>query len=102
MLRAVSETSYPLPFGSYVLLEHLGRAAMADVELAPRAVDDARFVRFVVIKRIQTRHLDDKSFVRMFTDEARISAELQQEHIAQVYDFGQVGEEYFLAMECQA
>ena len=99
MLRAVSETSYPLPFGSYVLLEHLGRGGMADVELARRAVDDARFVRFVVIKRIQTRHLDDKSFVRMFTDEARISAELQQEHIAQVYDFGQVGEEYFLAME---
>lgn len=99
MLRAVSETSYPLPFGSYVLLEHLGRGGMADVELARRAVDDARFVRFVVIKRIQARHLDDKSFVRMFTDEARISAELQQEHIAQVYDFGQVGEEYFLAME---
>lgn len=95
----MSETSYPHPFGSYVLLEHLGRGGMADVELARRAVDDARFVRFVVIKRIQTRHLDDQSFVRMFTDEARISAELQQENIAQVYDFGQVGEEYFLAME---
>src|SRR5262249_41355806 len=90
---------YPHPYGAYVLLEHLGRGGMADVELARRTVDDAKFVRFVVIKRIQSRHADDPNFVRMFTDEARISAELQQENIAQVYDFGQHGDEYFLAME---
>ena len=91
--------SYPLPFGSYVLLEHLGRGGMADVELARRVVDEAGFIRFLVIKRIQSKFAADRAFVRMFTDEARISAELQQENIAQVYDFGQVGEQYFLAME---
>jgi len=96
----VSDTpSYPLPFGSYVLLEHLGRGGMADVELARRVVDEAGFIRFLVIKRIQSKFAADRAFVRMFTDEARISAELQQENIAQVYDFGQVGEVYFLAME---
>ncbi len=92
-------TTYPQPFGSYVLLEHLGRGGMADVELARRVVDDAGFVRFLVIKRIQPKHADNSSFVRMFTDEARISAELQQENIAQVYDFGQITDQYFLAME---
>ncbi len=69
------------------------------MELARRVVDDAGFVRFLVIKRIQPKHADNTSFVRMFTDEARISAELQQENIAQVYDFGQVTDQYFLAME---
>jgi serine/threonine-protein kinase len=72
---------------------------MADVELARRVVDEAGFIRFLVIKRIQSKFAADRAFVRMFTDEARISAELQQENIAQVYDFGQVGEVYFLAME---
>jgi serine/threonine protein kinase len=35
----------------------------------------------------------------MVQDEARINAELQHENIAQVYDFGRVGDEFFLAME---
>lgn len=72
---------------------------MSEVDLARRAVDDAAFVRFVVIKRIHAAHSGDDSFVRMFHDEARINAELQHENIATVYDFGQEGDEFFLAME---
>ncbi len=72
---------------------------MSAVELAQRSVDDASFVRFVVIKRIHQHFTDDDAFIRMFQDEARISAELQHENIAQVYDFGRHDEEYYLAME---
>lgn len=95
----MSTTPYPRPFGPYVLLERLGQGGMSEVDLARRAVDDAAFVRFVVIKRIHAAHSGDDSFVRMFHDEARINAELQHENIATVYDFGQEGDEFFLAME---
>lgn len=95
----MSGETYPRPYASYLLLERLGQGGMSEVELARRTVDDARFVRFVVIKRIHPEHTDDASFVRMFQDEARINAELQHENIAQVYDFGREGDEFFLAME---
>ena len=72
---------------------------MSEVELARKAVDDARYVRFVVIKRIHARHTAEPGFIRMFQDAARINAELQHENIAQVYDFGHVGDEWYLAME---
>ena len=91
--------SYPRRFGSYVLLEPLGSGGMSEVDLARRTVGDAGYVRFAVIKRIQGRLTGDAGFVGMFQDEARINAELQHENIAQVYDFGRVGEEWYIAME---
>ena len=72
---------------------------MSAVDLARRSLDDAGYVRFLVIKRIHNHLSDQDGFVRMFQDEARISAELQHENIAQVYDFGRIGDEWYLAME---
>ena len=54
---------------------------------------------FLVIKRIQNKFSENDAFVRMFQDEARINAELQHANIAQVYEFGQVDDEFFIAME---
>jgi eukaryotic-like serine/threonine-protein kinase len=93
------QPAYPRTYGSYLLLEPLGQGGMSEVELARRAVDETRYVRFVVIKRIHQRHTTDPGFVRMFQDEARINAELHHENIAQVFDFGHVGDEWYLAME---
>ncbi len=90
---------YPSPYGAFVLLEPLGQGGMSEVDLARRTVDASGYVRFLVIKRIHSRHTGDEGFVRMFQDEARINAELQHENIAQVYDFGRIGDEWYLAME---
>ena len=96
---------YPRSYDGYLLLEHIGSGGMSEVDLACRSVEDASYVRFMVIKRMVGDHVQDESFVRMFTDEARITAELHHENIAQVYDFGKVTSpgtgraEYFLAME---
>jgi serine/threonine protein kinase len=95
----VNEKPYPRPFGSFVLLQLIGRGGMSEVELARQAVSEANFVRFIVIKRIHKRHTGNDEFVRMFQDEARINAELQHENIAQVYAFGRSQDEYYLAME---
>ncbi|TVQ93201.1 MAG: serine/threonine protein kinase [Deltaproteobacteria bacterium] len=90
---------YPRPYANYTLLEQLATGGMSQVDLARRSVDDAGYVRFLVVKRIRANHVEDESFVRMFKDEARITSELRHTHIAQVYDFGRVGEEYYLALE---
>ena len=103
MMEATAE--YPRAYDGYLLLERIGAGGMSEVDLACRAVEDASYIRFMVIKRMIGDHVQDESFVRMFTDEARITAELHHENIAQVYDFGKVtnprtgSAEYFLAME---
>jgi serine/threonine-protein kinase len=53
----------------------------------------------VVIKRVLGHYAEDPAFVEMFIQEARISVGLNHGNIVQVFDFGQVDGEYFLAME---
>ncbi|MDP2317317.1 MAG: protein kinase [Pseudomonadota bacterium] len=95
----MSELAYPRPYGTYLLLERLGAGGMSEVDLARRAVGEGGFVRFIVIKRIRASNQVDEQYVRMFQDEARINAELSHENIAQVYDFGREGDEFYMAME---
>ena len=91
--------AFPRPFGSkYVLLRHLATGGMADVFLA-RQTGSAGFVKECVIKRILPHLARDSQFVTMFLDEARLCARLNHPNIAQVYDLGQVGDDYFIAME---
>jgi serine/threonine-protein kinase len=52
-----------------------------------------------VIKRIRPEKSDSPELVRMFIDEARICGMLDHPNIVAVYDFGQVGGAYFMAME---
>jgi serine/threonine protein kinase len=99
MLGVMGAAEYPQPYGEYVLLERLGVGGMSEVDLARKAVEDTDFVRFVVIKRIKADLTDDESFIRMFKDEARITAELHHNNIANVYDFGRQGDEYYMALE---
>ena len=90
---------YPSSYGRYTLLESIGQGGMSAIDLAQISVTDAQYLRFVVIKRMQAKFTEQENFVLMFKDEAQINAELQHNKIAQVYDFGQFGEEYFIAME---
>lgn len=87
-----------LPFGRYLLLEEIARGGMAVVY---RAVlrDDAGFEKQVALKRMLRELSEDQEFITRFADEARIVSTLNHANIAQVFDFGQVGGEYFLAME---
>jgi tRNA A-37 threonylcarbamoyl transferase component Bud32 len=89
----------PRAFANYVLLERIGQGGMSEIDLARKAVEEASFVRFLCIKRIKADRTDDPSFVRMFKDEARICSELHHGNIAQTYDFGKFGDEYYLVLE---
>jgi hypothetical protein len=57
------------------------------------------FQRLVVVKRILPHLSSDPTFVRMFTDEAVVSARLNHPNIVQVFEFSEVAGEHYLAME---
>jgi len=96
--EASANRELPTRFGRYVLLSRLGKGGMADVYRA-QALGASGFVKPVVIKRIQPEVLRQQSSVRMFIEEARLSAVLQHQNIVQIFDFGEHQGEYFLAME---
>ncbi|MGZ3442730.1 MAG: serine/threonine protein kinase, partial [Polyangia bacterium] len=87
-----------IPFGKYHLLERLGRGGMAEVWKA-KALGPMGYARKLVVKRILPELACDDEFVRMFVEEARLSASLNHRNIVQVYEFGEVDGEYYLAME---
>ena len=71
---------------------------MAEVFVARQTGIDG-FDRLVAIKRILPHLLDDKSFVGMFQDEARLAARLSHPNVIHIYDFGKVEEHFFIAMQ---
>jgi serine/threonine-protein kinase len=85
-------------FGKYLLVRQIATGGMAEVYLA-RQTGPGGFEKQCVIKRMLPQLAIDKAFVQMFLDEARIAAHLAHPNIVQVYDFGQVGPDYFIAME---
>jgi serine/threonine protein kinase len=90
--------TFPQNFGRYVLTERIGSGGMAEIFRAV-TVGTEGFRRVLVVKRIR-KSLDASSeFLRMFFDEAKISALLNHPYIVQIYDFGQIDGAYFLAME---
>ncbi len=84
--------------GRYTVLRHFASGGMADVLLA-RADGIEGFERHLVLKRIRAEFASDKSFIKMFLDEARLAATLHHQNVVQVTDIGEVGGSYFFAME---
>ena len=63
------------------------------------AVGPDGFQRELVLKRIRPRFSRDERFARMFVDEARIASQLNHPNIVQIFEFGKIDGDYFLAME---
>src|ERR1051325_6112142 len=85
-------------FGKYTLIRKIGTGGMAEVFLA-RTVVAQGLNKTLVIKKIHTAYARSRQFVAMFVDEAKIALGLNHPNIIQVFDFGSVGDTYFLAME---
>ena len=83
---------------TYEILCKLAEGGMAEIFLA-RAVGGEGLRRHVVLKRILRAKASDRSFVKMFLEEARVATRLQHANIAQVYDVGRLGASYFFTME---
>ncbi len=88
----------PLTLGRYKLLAKLATGGMAEVYLA-RQTGIEGVERLVVIKRILPHLAEQKRFLDMFLDEARITVKLNHPNIVQTFDLGQEQGEYYMAME---
>lgn len=71
---------------------------MAEVFLARTSVAQG-LAKDLVIKKIHPAYASTREFVSMFVAEAKIALGLNHPNIVQVFDFGQVGDTFFLAME---
>lgn len=85
-------------FGKYQLQRRVGAGGMAEVYLARTTVAEG-LSKQLVIKKIHPAYARSRQFVSMFVDEAKIALGLNHPNIVQVFDFGQVGQSFFLAME---
>jgi eukaryotic-like serine/threonine-protein kinase len=86
--------------GRYQTLRRLAVGGMAEIYLARLpGVGLEGFEKLVVLKRILPQHALDPELLRMFVDEARLTAALTHPHITEVYDVGTDGTGPFFAME---
>ena len=85
-------------FGKYTLLRQIASGGMADIYLARQAGAEG-FAKDITIKKIKEQFTKKKSFVKMFQNEAKLAALLSHPNICQIFDLGQVGDSYFIAME---
>jgi serine/threonine protein kinase len=85
-------------FGPYELLDRVAIGGMAEVFKAKRAGVEG-FEKVVALKRILPHLSDNKEFLDMFVDEAKMVAGLAHPNIAQIFDLGRIDTSYYIAME---
>jgi serine/threonine protein kinase len=95
---ADAQLSEPIQFGKYTLFELIGRGGMAEVYKA-RIQGPAGFERTFVVKRILPHLSNDPTFIKMFVEEAKLSARLAHPNIVHIFELGAVDGEYFISME---
>ncbi|MDA3862684.1 MAG: serine/threonine-protein kinase [Deltaproteobacteria bacterium] len=88
----------PIEFGKYILLDRVAIGGMAEIFRA-KISGAAQFEKVMVIKRIHPNMSDDKEFISMFIDEAKIVGQLNQQNIAQIFELGRIEGHHFIAME---
>jgi len=89
----------PIRFGPYILVSILGEGGMARVYRAVRE-GPMGFRKELAVKRIRTDLTrDDDELVRSLVREARLGGSLRHPNVVDTYEFGSVGDQYYLAME---
>jgi serine/threonine-protein kinase len=84
--------------GKYEILALLALGGTAEIYLA-RIGGTNGFEKYVVVKCLHDHLADDPDFVKMFLDEARISAVLDHSNIVQTYELGEYENRYYMVME---
>ena len=85
-------------FGPYKLIERISVGGMAEVYKATEHGVEG-FERTVAVKRILPHIAEDDEFITMFKDEAKIAGQLNHGNIAQIYNLGQQGDSFYIALE---
>ncbi len=85
-------------FGNYILQDLIGEGGVARVYSAVRS-GAMGFRKPVAIKKLSPAVASNEQVVQSIINEARVGAYLEHRNIAEVHEFDQVGETWFLAME---
>jgi serine/threonine protein kinase len=91
------DPNLPQVFGRYLLVQRLSRGGMGEIFLAKHGLSG--FEKLAVIKKVLPNLSADDQFISRFVDEAQVAIKLQHVNVAQVFEVGRVGSEYFLALE---
>lgn len=82
----------------YRVIEKIDAGGMAEVFRAEREGLEG-FAKQVAIKRVLPHLSEKERFIRLFLDEARLSARLNHSNCVQVFDIGYGENSYFIVME---
>ena len=93
----LTDVGLPAVFGRYLLIQRLSRGGMGEIFLAKHGL--AGFEKLCVIKKVLPSLAEDSQFISRFIDEAQVAIKLHHVNVAQVFEVGRVGDEYFLALE---
>ncbi len=94
----IPRSGWTATFGRYLLLDLLGEGGMAQVFTAVTFGAEG-FRRTFVVKRLRAELSRDPAVVAQFIDEAKLGSTLVHSNVIPVFDFGKVGDEYYLAQE---
>ena len=84
--------------GKYHVLERLAASRLAEIYKV-KTVGIAGFEKIQVLSRILPAHSKDTEFLKAFIAEAKVAFSLNHRNIVQVFEFGKVDGELFLATE---
>lgn len=82
----------------YQVVERIAAGGMAEVYRGESAGIEG-FRKKVAIKRVLPKLSQNREFINMFLDEARLGAYLSHSRCVQVFDIGQAGGAHFIVME---
>ncbi|HEX6534416.1 MAG TPA: serine/threonine-protein kinase [Gemmatimonadaceae bacterium] len=84
--------------GTFRLVRRIAQGGMATVYEAEQ-LGPAGFAKRVALKVIHPRFAREKTWLQLFIDEAKLSANLVHGNIVQIYWLGEVEGQYYIAME---
>jgi serine/threonine-protein kinase len=84
--------------GNFVLLEKLNAGGMAEVYLA-KSIGANGVNKFFAIKRILPQYADNREFIDMFKEEAKIAVNLDHSNVVSIIDFKADKNQLYLVMD---
>ncbi|HEY0881810.1 MAG TPA: serine/threonine-protein kinase, partial [Archangium sp.] len=89
----------PMWIGQYRLTSRIATGGMAEVYVGRHITPEGQFGPMVAVKRLLPHLVKDSAIVRMFLNEARITAQIHHPIVVSIFELGQVNGEPFIAME---
>ncbi|MDP3236727.1 MAG: protein kinase [Myxococcales bacterium] len=89
----------PVWIGQYRLTSRIATGGMAEVYVGRHIDEQGTFGPMVAVKKLLPHLVKDSSIVRMFLNEARITAQINHPNVVRIFELGQVTGEPFIAME---